>query len=127
MTRRGARRLLSCSLRLSCRNGPGLVQRALRRGSDRLKRFRLTDCDVRQHLAVEIEPRQLEAVHELRVGEAMLARTGIDPLDPQGAKVALAIAPVAIGIAQRLLDLLDRDPIGSAATAAITLCEIEDF
>src|SRR5207244_10631740 len=36
-------------------------------------------------------------------------------------------APVPIGVAQRLLDLLDRDTVGGAAAAAIALGEIEDF
>jgi len=39
----------------------------------------------------------------------MLAHAGIDALDPQAPEIALLAAPVAIGIAQPLLDLLDGD------------------
>src|SRR5438552_16157414 len=60
-------------------------------------------------------------MHELRIGHAVLAHRGVDPLDPQPAEIALLVAPIAIGIAQRLLDLLDRDAIGGAAAAAIAL------
>src|SRR5437660_3386310 len=57
----------------------------------------------------------------------MLARAGIDPLYPQRAKVTLAVAPVAIGVAQCLLDLFDRDAIRSAAAPAVALGEIENL
>src|SRR5690348_9488762 len=66
-------------------------------------------------------------MHELRVGKPVLPRAGIDPLNPQRAEITLAVAPVAIGVTQRLLDLLDRDAVSSAAAPAIALGEIEDF
>src|SRR3954454_3029909 len=59
---------------------------------------RVADGDVGQHLAVDLETAQLEAVHERRVGQAVLARGGVDPLDPQTTEVALAVAPVAVGV-----------------------------
>src|SRR4051794_40176356 len=104
-----------------------LLERGLRGRGDRLESLGLADRDVREHLAVEIEPGQLDAVHELRVGQPVLACAGIDPLDPQRAKITLAVAPVAIGVAQRLLDLFDRDAVGSAAAPAIALGELEDL
>jgi len=105
-------------------NTPTPLQRRLR---DRLKRLGLADRDVREHFAVEIDTGELDAVHELRIGQAVLASTGVDALDPQGAKVALAVAPVAIGVAQPLLDLFDRDAVGRAAAPAVTLGELEDL
>src|SRR6516165_1893716 len=102
-------------------------QSSQRRRGDRLKRLGLADRDVGQHLAVEIEPGELYAVHELRISEAVLARAGIDPLDPQRTKVALAVTPVAVGIAQRLLDLFDGHAIGSAAATAVAPSEVEDL
>src|SRR5271156_1965840 len=104
-----------------------LLERRLCGGGNCLERLGLADRDIGQYLAVEIEPGQLDAVHELRVGQSVLPRAGIDPLDPQGAKIALAVAPVAIGVAQRLLDLLDRDAVGGAAAPAIALGELEDL
>ena len=41
------------------------------------------DREIGQHLAVELDAGALQAVHELRVGEAVLAHAGIDALDPQ--------------------------------------------
>src|SRR5207248_8338199 len=48
-----------------------------------------------------------------------------DALDPSSAEIALAVAPVAISIAQRLLDLFERDPIGGAVAAAIALGQLQ--
>src|SRR5207253_10754147 len=70
---------------------------------------------------------ELDAMHELRIGQTVLACPGIDPLDPQRAEVALAVAPIAVGVLQPLLDPFDRDPIGGAAAAPVALGEIEDF
>src|SRR6202020_2481583 len=45
---------------------------------------------------------QREAVHELRVAHPVLARGGVDARDPQPAVVALAVAPIAVGVGVRL-------------------------
>src|SRR5215217_3429764 len=60
--------------------------------------------DVRQHLAVELDAGQLEAVHERAVGHPVLARGGVDAGDPEAAEVALAIAAVAVRVGVRLHD-----------------------
>src|SRR5262249_52100538 len=41
-------------------------------------------------------------------------------LDPQPAEIALTVAPVAVGVTQRLFDLFQRDPINGAIAATIT-------
>src|SRR4051812_17732893 len=53
--------------------------------------------DVGQHLAVELDAGQLEAVYERAVAHAVLARGGVDTGDPEAAEVALAVAAVAGG------------------------------
>ena len=58
--------------------------------------------DVGQHLAVQLDAGQRQAVDELRVAHAVLARGGVDAGDPQAAEVALAVAPVAVGVGVRL-------------------------
>src|SRR5271156_7055246 len=83
------------------------LERSLCGGGNCLECLGLADRNIGQHLAVEVEPGQLDAVHELRVGQPVLPCAGIDALNPQRAKIALAVAAVAIGVAQRLLDLLD--------------------
>src|SRR5205085_6568881 len=40
---------------------------------------------VREHLAIERDAGRLEAAHQLRIGEAVLARAGVDAHDPQAA------------------------------------------
>src|SRR5580658_7708368 len=84
-------------------------QRRARGRDHRGERLGLADRYIGQDLAVEIQSGEFDPVHELRIGQPVLARARIDPLDPQGAEIALAVAPVAIGITQRLLDLLDGD------------------
>src|SRR5580704_14186171 len=54
--------------------------------------------DVGQDLAVELHVRELEAMDELRVGEAVLARGRVDARDPQAAEVALAVAAIAVAV-----------------------------
>src|SRR4051812_49918972 len=53
--------------------------------------------DVSQHLAVELDAGELQAVDEGAVAHAVLARSGVDADDPQAAEVALAVAAVAGG------------------------------
>src|SRR4051794_33357385 len=55
----------------------------------------VADGDVREDLAVELDAGELEAVHELAVAHAVLARGGVDARDPEAAEVALAVAAVA--------------------------------
>ena len=96
----------------------GLSERRLCLSYDRLKRLRLTSREISQHLAVELDPGALQAVDELRIGQAAFARARIDALNPEGAEIALLRPPVAIGVAQALLDLLDRDAEARLRAAA---------
>src|SRR5204862_5834744 len=59
--------------------------------------------------------------------ESMLAGSRIDALDPQPAKIALLVAAVAIGVAQRLFDLFERDAVGAAVAAAIALGKLQNL
>src|SRR5579863_1968000 len=81
-----------------------LGQRAFRLLDDRGKRRGLRDGEVRQHLAVDLDPRRGEAGDKPAVGQAMLARRGVDALNPQRSKLALAVLAVAIGVLHRLVD-----------------------
>src|ERR687896_1559694 len=81
--------------------------------------------DVREHLAVELDPGQLEAVHEGGVAHAVLARGGVDAGDPEAAEVALAVAAVAVGVGVGLHDRLLRALVGGVRLAAVALGERE--
>src|SRR3984885_13258751 len=82
----------------------GLRQRALRLLDDRGEGRRLGNGEVGQNLAVDFDPRRGKAGNKAAVGEPMLAHRRIDALNPQSAKLALAILAVAIGVLHRLVD-----------------------
>src|SRR6185295_4231579 len=50
------------------------------------ERVGIAHGDVGEDLAVDLDPGELEAVHERAVGEAVLARGGVDAGDPQAAE-----------------------------------------
>src|SRR5262245_35835220 len=102
-------------------------QRSLCLLDDRLKRRRLADREVGQHLAVDQQPGLAEAVDEPAVGKAERAHRRIEPLDPERAEGALAALAVAIGILVRLLDRLLGDANGVLAPAVIAFGGFEDF
>src|SRR5215210_506376 len=66
--------------------------------------------DVRQGLAIQLHAGVTQPVHELRVGQALTPGRGVDADDPQAPEIALAVAPIAIGVLvgleQRLLGAL---------------------
>src|SRR3546814_1343050 len=64
----------------------GRGQRSLRLGDDGAERLALVHRDVGQNLAVQFHAGQLQAVHELRIGQALGADAGVDALDPQAAE-----------------------------------------
>ncbi len=61
-----------------------------------------------KHLAIHLDPREIEAVDKSAIGQPVFANTGIDALDPQRPELPLALAPVAIGILHRAFDRLNR-------------------
>src|SRR5262249_1811471 len=77
--------------------------------------------------AVDLDAGLQDAVHELRVGEPMLARGGVYALDPKSAERTLLVAPVAVGVLQALLDLLDADAERHLGAAAVALGELQDL
>jgi len=54
------------------------------------------DGEIGEHLAVHLDASLGEAVDKSRIGQAVLADTGIDTLDPERTEVALPGAAVAI-------------------------------
>src|SRR5688500_12680140 len=65
------------------------------------KAIGIVDGDVGEHLAVHLDAGLAEAVDQLRVRHALLARGRVDPRDPEAAEVALAVAPVAVRVGIR--------------------------
>src|SRR5205807_7775997 len=85
----------------------------------------VADRDVREDLAVQLDPGELESVHQLRVGQLVLARRGVDPGDPQAAEVTLAVATVAVAVLVGLEHRLLGDAVVPARVAPVTLGEGE--
>src|SRR3954466_10736756 len=104
---------------LGSRRLPG----ALRKTSEGLG---VANGDVGQHLAVELDLRELQTVHELAVGKAFLARGGVDALDPQAAELALAVLAVAVGVGARLEELLLCALVARVLLAAVALGPLQN-
>src|SRR3954470_4146030 len=81
--------------------------------------------DVGQHLAVELDLGEAQAVHQLAVAHALLAGGRVDALDPQAAELALAVLAVAVGIRARLEQLLLRPLVARVLLAAVALGPLE--
>src|SRR4051794_37735063 len=113
----GSRSMRSC-LASGSRRLPG----AFRKTSEGLG---VADGDVGEHLAVELDLGELQTVHELAVGEALLARRGVDALDPQAAELALAVLAVAVGVRARLEELLLRALVARVLLAPVPLGPLE--
>src|SRR4051812_1616072 len=84
------------------------VERGLR---ELAERGRGRDGQLGQALAIERDAGGLQAGHELAVVEAVLARGGVDALDPERAEIALLAAAADEGVLQRGIDRLFRGAI----------------
>src|SRR6266850_3523478 len=80
-----------------------------------------------EHLAVDLDVGALQARHECAVGHAELAHRSVDARDPQRAKLALAVAAVAVGVLPRLHHRLLGDPVDVAPAAAESLGLLDYF
>src|SRR5262245_12595159 len=94
------------------------------RGESRKAR-RIAHGDVGQDLPIQIDARLPEARHEPAVGEIVHPGGGVDPDGPQGAELALAGAPVTVGVSERLLDRLLGDAIELALADVEALRELQ--
>src|SRR5208283_2183481 len=98
---------------------------ALRLLDDRGEGGGLADGELGEDLAIDLDPRRSERRDKPAVGEAVLAHRRVDPLDPQGAELALAVLAVAVGVLHRLVDggLGGADGILAAAEEALGLLQ----
>src|SRR5262249_44300094 len=87
----------------------------------------LADRQIRQHLAVDLEPGLAEPVDEAAVGQAERSHCRVEPLDPERAEGALAPLAVAESVLVRLLHRLLGDADGVLAPAVETLGRLEDL
>src|ERR1700674_1475100 len=83
--------------------------------------------EIGEDLAVHVDPRFLQSRDELAVRHARFAGSGIDARDPERAKLALAVAAVAVGVLPRAHHRLLGDLEYVLAPAAVTLGLVEDL
>src|ERR1700719_1847502 len=106
---------------------PPLSERRFCLADDRLERRRFADREIGQHLAVDRNTGFGETGNEAAVVEAERADRGVEALNPQSAKAALAPLAVAIGVLICLLDRLLCDPNRVLAAAVKNLGGLEHF
>jgi len=84
------------------------------------KAFWLPDGHIGQHLPVYFNAGLLQSVHELTVSDSPGAAGSADTQNPESAHVTFSLAPVKIGIAQRLdyglIGPLDETVLGTPVT-----------
>lgn len=99
-------------------------QRVLRLLDDRTEGFGLVHGQIGQNLAVHFDASQRQTVDEAAVCQRLVvaAHGGVDPLDPQGAEVALAILAVTRCILVGLVDRLRGDLEDILAPTIVALC-----
>src|SRR6478672_7492477 len=94
---------------------------------ERVERGDVVDGQVGEDLAVDLDARQVQALDEAVVGQALGASRSVDALDPQLAEVALVLAPVVVAVDQRVGDLLLRLAVEARALAPVTAGALEDY
>src|SRR5882672_10360076 len=82
------------------------------------ERLLVANGEVGQDLPIDIDLGHFQAADERAVGEAVETRGGIDPHDPQPAKVPLLGPPVAVGELQAAHERLARGLVELAPSAA---------
>jgi hypothetical protein len=95
--------------------------------NDDLKRVWISDRKIGKNFSIDRNLSQLNSVHKLGIGQAMLAHARIDPLYPQRTKIPLPRTAIAISVLQVLLDALDCCPEGVFRPSARSLRRLDNF
>src|ERR1700693_1571836 len=98
-----------------------------RDGQERLERLLVANGEFGERFAIERHATLFQTVDEPRVTEPLAPRCGVDPRDPERPEVALADAPVAIGIVQRMEQRLVGDAVVATPRGAEALHELHHF
>src|ERR1043166_5541389 len=68
------------------------------------KRFRLVHRQVREDFPIELDARQFQTMHQLRIVQAVQTRRRADAYDPQAAEISLLQLPSGVSKVQPALD-----------------------
>ena len=104
--------------------GLGVARRAL---ASTRKRRRARDGEVGEALAIERDAGGLQAGDQLTVGQAVLARRGVDPHDPQAAEIALLAPAADERVLERRVDRLLRGAVELALGLVEPLARASSF
>jgi hypothetical protein len=91
------------------------------------KSFRLTNSQISQHLAIEVNLSLFQTMDQPAVGCAVHASGSIDPGNPQLTKVSFAIPAIAISIPLAFQVLLVRTAVQLALGPVVTFIELQDL
>ncbi len=80
------------------------LERGLGDAHDLGKCGRVLHREIGKHLAINFDAGLAQAINKLAVGQAVLARCGVDALNPETSHIALAVSAVIIGMLSSLHD-----------------------
>src|SRR5690606_2546821 len=104
-----------------------VLESLLCRCNQRTECIGFVDCDVGQNLAVDLDASLRQTVDETAIGQALLADSSIDALDPESAERALAVLAVTISILLRTVNCSLGGADGVLATATETSSLIQNL
>src|SRR5690606_11245117 len=104
-----------------------VLESLLCRCNQRTERIRFVDCDIGQDLAVDLDASLGKTVDETAIGQALLADSSVDALDPESAERALAVLAVAVSILLRTVNCSLGGADGVLATATETSSLIQNL
>tara|TARA_B100000809_G_scaffold158379_1_gene155701 strand:- start:540 stop:962 length:423 start_codon:yes stop_codon:yes gene_type:complete len=64
----------------------------------------IVDRHIREDLSVKLDIGFFQSINKLAVVHALRSDCGVDPGNPESTKLALAVFPIAIGVAQTMLN-----------------------
>src|SRR5439155_8281976 len=88
---------------------------------------RVAHSKLRQHLAIELDPGGVQPRDELVVRQPVRARSRVDANDPERAERPLLVLPIAVGVDERVLDLLLRVAVARLLEPPVALRLLEDL
>src|SRR5438874_8024545 len=91
-----------------------------------IERSRVADCELAEHLAVQLDAGQRKCRDEAVVADAALAEGGVEAGHPEGAEVPLFLPAVAVGVPPGTHDELDGRPVQRTRTGAEALGLLEN-
>src|SRR5436309_12105494 len=86
---------------------------------------RVVHGEIREDLAVDLDPGRLQPIDESRVRQTVRPDRGVDPSDPQSTELTLAVATIAVRVDAGVPNLLLGDPVPDPATARVALGSLE--